>query len=45
MIVEVLALSLTVLIVVEDVCGGFGGSDDQELSRWCLACGDCCGGT
>ena len=30
-IVEVLALSLTVLIVLEDVCGGFGGSDDQEL--------------
>ena len=30
-IVEVMVLSLIVLIVLENVCGGAGGSDDQEL--------------
>ena len=40
-IVEVMVLSL---IVLENVCGGAGGSDDQELRWSCLACGDC-GGT
>ena len=35
---------LTVLIVLEDVRVGVGGSDGQEVRWWCLACGDC-GGT
>ena len=30
-LVEVMVSSLTVLIVLENVCGGVGGNDDQEL--------------
>lgn len=30
-IVEMMVLSLIVLIVLENVCGGVDGSDDQEL--------------